>query len=58
MSEAAFFADQIVLMRAGRIVQAGTADDLFDRPAEAFVGQFVRAQRGRLGGQIQGGEQL
>ena len=57
INEAAFFADQIVLMRAGRIVQAGTADDLFDRPAEAFVGQFVRAQRGHLRGQLQGDEQ-
>jgi osmoprotectant transport system ATP-binding protein len=53
INEAAFFADQIVLMRAGRIVQAGTAGDLFDRPAEAFVSEFVRAQSGRLRGQLQ-----
>jgi osmoprotectant transport system ATP-binding protein len=53
MNEAAFFADQIVLMRAGRIVQAGTVDDLYDRPAETFVGQFVRAQQGRLCGRLQ-----
>ena len=48
INEAAFFADQIVLMRAGRIVQTGTADDLFDRPAEPFVGQFVRAQQAHV----------
>src|SRR5580698_1543420 len=57
INEAAFFADQIVLMRAGRIVQAGTANDLFDRPAEAFVGQFVRAQRGHLRERLQVDEQ-
>ncbi len=45
INEAAFFADQIILMRAGSIVQTGTADDLFNRPAESFVSQFVRAQQ-------------
>jgi osmoprotectant transport system ATP-binding protein len=44
MNEAAYLADQIILMRAGRVVQAGTADDLFERPAEPFVSQFIRAQ--------------
>jgi osmoprotectant transport system ATP-binding protein len=47
LGEAAFFADQIVLMRSGRVVQIGTVNDLFDHPAEAFVSQFVRAQRDR-----------
>ena len=56
MNEAAFFADQIVLMRAGRIVQTGTAADLLERPAEEFVEQFVRAQTGRLRGQLQAGQ--
>jgi osmoprotectant transport system ATP-binding protein len=45
MNEAAYLADQIILMRAGRVVQAGTADDLFERPAEPFVSQFIRAQQ-------------
>jgi osmoprotectant transport system ATP-binding protein len=49
INEAAFFADQIILMRAGRVVQKGTADDLFNRPAEAFVSQFVQAQQQRRG---------
>ncbi|MDB5290704.1 MAG: transporter ATP-binding protein [Phycisphaerales bacterium] len=48
INEAAFFAEKIVLMREGSIVQMGAADDLFDRPAEAFVGQFVRAQQRRV----------
>jgi osmoprotectant transport system ATP-binding protein len=48
MNEAAFFGGTIVLMRAGRIVQSGTADDLLERPADPFVTQFVRAQQGRL----------
>jgi osmoprotectant transport system ATP-binding protein len=44
LCEAAFFADEIVLMRAGRIVQRGTLDDLTQRPAEPFVAEFVEAQ--------------
>jgi osmoprotectant transport system ATP-binding protein len=45
MHEAAHFADEIVLMRAGRVVQRGTLDDLLERPAEPFVTEFIRAQR-------------
>ena len=47
VNEAAYFADRVVLLRDGRVVQAGTVDDLFDRPADPFVGQFLRAQQGR-----------
>ena len=32
-------------MRDGRIVQKGTMQDLLDRPADAFVTEFVNAQR-------------
>jgi osmoprotectant transport system ATP-binding protein len=46
MAEAAFFASRMVLMRAGRIVQEGTYGDLATKPAEEFVCDFVRAQRG------------
>jgi osmoprotectant transport system ATP-binding protein len=46
MAEAAYFADRLVLMRAGQILQQGTFDDLNSRPAEPFVTEFVRAQRG------------
>jgi osmoprotectant transport system ATP-binding protein len=45
LSEAAFFADDIVLLKDGRIVQRGSAADLARAPAEPFVTQFIRAQR-------------
>ena len=45
MHEAAHFADDIVLMREGRVVQRGTLDDLLARPAEPFVTEFIHAQR-------------
>ncbi len=45
LAEAACFAGQIVLLRAGRMVQQGSLRELLDRPAETFVEQFVRAQR-------------
>lgn len=48
MNEAAYFAAEIVLMREGRIVQRGSLDDLLLRPAEPFVGEFIRAQRSHL----------
>ena len=34
-------ADRIVLMRAGRIEQQGTPDEIFDRPATRFVADFI-----------------
>ena len=45
LAEAAFLADEVVLMREGRIIQRGTAQDLVERPADPFVTEFVRAQR-------------
>jgi osmoprotectant transport system ATP-binding protein len=45
LAEAAFFADRLVLMRGGVIVQQGSADELRRAPAEPFVEQFVRAHR-------------
>jgi osmoprotectant transport system ATP-binding protein len=45
MAEAGFFADCIVLLNEGRIVQSGTLDDLRTRPASNFVREFLRAQR-------------
>jgi osmoprotectant transport system ATP-binding protein len=45
MAEAGFFADCIVLLNEGRIVQFGTLDDLRTRPATEFVREFLRAQR-------------
>jgi osmoprotectant transport system ATP-binding protein len=45
LAEAAYVANEIVLMREGHVVQRGTAEDLRERPAEPFVSEFVRAQR-------------
>jgi putative spermidine/putrescine transport system ATP-binding protein len=39
--EALALADHVVLMRAGRIEQQGTPEDLFDRPRTAFVARFM-----------------
>lgn len=46
MTEAAFFSRNIVLMREGKVVQRGTYKDLSESPAEQFVRDFVKAQRG------------
>ena len=45
IAEAAFFADSIVLLRDGRLVQKGSLTDLVDTPAEPFVREFINAQR-------------
>jgi osmoprotectant transport system ATP-binding protein len=45
LAEAHFFADQIVLMRDGSVIQVGELKDFVQRPANAFVTQFVHAQR-------------
>ena len=46
LAEAAWFADRLVLMRRGAVVQDGTLADLRERPAAPFVTQFVEARRG------------
>ena len=46
LGEAAFFADRVVLLRDGQIVQQGSPVDLWHRPADPFVTRFVQAQRG------------
>ncbi len=45
LGEAAVFADTVVLMREGRIVQQGPPRELLDAPVESFVTEFVNAQR-------------
>ncbi len=45
MGEAAYLADEIVLMNEGRVVQRGSAAELRDRPASEFVSEFINAQR-------------
>lgn len=44
LAEAAYFADEIVLMNAGAIVQSGTYADLNAAPANTFVQEFIAAQ--------------
>jgi osmoprotectant transport system ATP-binding protein len=46
LAEAVFFADHLVVMRGGRMVQEGSLHELLAAPAEPFVSQFLRAQRG------------
>ena len=40
-TEALTFADEVVVMSEGRVVQAGTPQSLFDAPAHTFVGYFI-----------------
>ena len=40
-TEALTFADQVVVMLEGRVVQAGTPVELFERPRHTFVGHFI-----------------
>src|SRR6185436_16215535 len=35
------FADTVVVMHDGRVVQSGTPAELFDKPAHTFVGYFI-----------------
>jgi iron(III) transport system ATP-binding protein len=54
--EALAIADQVVLMNAGAVVQAGTPEDVYRKPADAFAADFLgvttrlvaRAEAGRL----------
>jgi multiple sugar transport system ATP-binding protein len=39
--EAMTMADKIVVMRAGKIEQIGTPDDVYDRPASKYVADFI-----------------
>ncbi|ULR42667.1 hypothetical protein [Rhizobium sp. K102] len=41
--EALSVGDQVVLMRAGEIVQSGSAYDLHDRPTNAYAAEFFCA---------------
>jgi glycerol transport system ATP-binding protein len=40
-TEALTFADKVVVMYDGRVVQMGTPEELFDTPAHTFVGYFI-----------------
>jgi osmoprotectant transport system ATP-binding protein len=43
--EAGYLADDLMLMRDGRIVQRGPLRELVQAPADAFVADFIAAQR-------------
>jgi osmoprotectant transport system ATP-binding protein len=45
LAEAAYLGDAIVLMNEGRVVQEGSIDDFRQKPASAFVTEFINAQR-------------
>ncbi|MEI2384874.1 ABC transporter ATP-binding protein [Breoghania sp. JC706] len=40
-TEALTFADKVVVMYDGRVVQIGTPEELFEAPAHTFVGYFI-----------------
>lgn len=45
MSEATYFAEHIVLLQQGRVVQQGTFTELLQSPATSFVSDFIQAQK-------------
>jgi osmoprotectant transport system ATP-binding protein len=48
LGDAAVLADDVILLRAGRVVQRGPLGELVRHPVEPFVTQFIEAQRGPL----------
>jgi iron(III) transport system ATP-binding protein len=52
--EALAFSDRIFLMGKGQILQAGTPDDMLNRPATAAVAQFFRTYT-RFSGRVENG---
>jgi glycerol transport system ATP-binding protein len=47
-TEALTFADTVVVMHDGRVVQSGTPAELFDKPAHTFVGYFIGSPDGHI----------
>ncbi|MEZ5942344.1 MAG: ABC transporter ATP-binding protein [Planctomycetaceae bacterium] len=50
LNEACYFADEILLLDAGHIVQRGSIRQLVETPANDFVARFIKAQRSELPG--------
>ena len=40
-TEALTFADQVVVMHEGQVVQTGTPVELFEKPKHTYVGHFI-----------------
>jgi len=58
-TEALTFADQVVVMNLGEVVQSGTPVELFERPQHTFVGHFIGSPgMNVLPCEIQGGRAL
>ena len=52
--EALTMSDQVAVMDRGRIVQAGTPDEIYNRPINRFVSSFVGASNAFRGRQVNG----
>ena len=48
LGDAAVLADEVILLRAGRVVQRGPLSALVRAPSDPFVTQFIEAQRAPL----------
>lgn len=48
ISEAWYFGHELVLLKAGQIVQTGSLEDMKESPADPFVTRFLEAQRSPL----------
>lgn len=48
IGEAAYFGDDVILLRDGRIVQQGTMQHLIEQPADSFVTKFINSQRSEV----------
>ena len=45
LNETVFFADEIVLMKEGSIIQTGNINEFIKFPSSPFVTRFINAQR-------------
>lgn len=48
LNEAVFFADEIILMKEGSIVQKGSIHEFIKSPSDPFVTKFINAQRSEI----------
>jgi len=53
--EALTMSDRVALMNRGRIVQLGSAEDLYERPASRFVAEFI-GESNLLEGRVESGD--